>query len=288
MLYVFTSLRAQLFFLALFINTALLTSRAMSQEQRTGSWQIDGQERTAIIVAPEDTRRTIENASKSTAPLVFVFHGHGGNSKQALRSFPIHQLWPESICVYPQGLNTPGKLTDPEGKRTGWQHGPEDQSDRDLKFFDVMLQSLCKDYQIDEKQVFSTGHSNGGGFTYLLWAERGEKLRAVAPSAAVARFLQPGKSKPKPVLHLAGENDELVKYAWQKLMLEQVKRLNECPTDGVPWDQNCTLFRSKQQAPLVAFVHSGTHKFPEQGPRLIVKFFKQVVAPQSVLWEDEK
>ena len=93
------------------------------------------------------------------------------------RDFAYHKHWPEAIAVYMQGLNTPGVLTDPEGKRPGWQKRVGDQNDRDLKFFDAVLATLKKDYRVDEKRVYATGHSNGGAFTYLLWAARGDVLR---------------------------------------------------------------------------------------------------------------
>ena len=79
-------------------------------------WTIDGVVREALVCAPA-------NAKTNAAPVVFAFHGHGGNMNQVARGFAIHTRWPEAIVVYPQGLNTPGRLTDPEGKRTGWQHG---------------------------------------------------------------------------------------------------------------------------------------------------------------------
>ncbi|MFY8056754.1 MAG: hypothetical protein ACOVRM_03375, partial [Planctomycetaceae bacterium] len=55
---------------------------------------------------------------------------------------------------------------------TGWQKSAGDQQDRDLKFFDVVLQSLRSEYRVDDRRIYATGHSNGGGFTYLLWSER--------------------------------------------------------------------------------------------------------------------
>ncbi len=55
-----------------------------------------------------------------------------------------HKHWPEAIVVYMQGLNTPGALTDPDGKRPGWQKTFGDQGDRDLKFFDAVLATLRK------------------------------------------------------------------------------------------------------------------------------------------------
>src|SRR5205807_6459299 len=122
-------------------------------------------------------------------------------------------------------LPTPGKLTDPDGKRPGWQFTPTDQGERDLKFFDEMLRTVRKDYKVDEKRVYATGHSNGGRFTYVLWAARGETFAAVAPSGSPAGRLFKDL-KPKPCLHLAGETDPLVKYDGQKLTMEQVRNIN--------------------------------------------------------------
>lgn len=36
-----------------------------------------------------------------------------------------------------------------------------------------------------------------------------------------------------------------------------------------------SLFASKVGAPFVALIHQGTHKFPEEAPALIAKFFKE-------------
>jgi len=216
-------------------------------------------------------------AKTEAAPVVFAFHGHGGNMNSAARTYGYHERWPEAIVVYPQGLKTPGPLTDPEGKKTGWQHALGNQGDRDLKFFDAMLESLKKDYRVDDKRLYATGHSNGGGFTYLLWEARGEKFAAFAPSAAASPKLLVSlfaSLKPKPVIHVAGENDPLVKFMWQKQTIDALLKLNQCG-DGQPWGQFCTLYPSKVGAPVVTFIHPGNHKFHEDAPAAIVKFFKE-------------
>jgi polyhydroxybutyrate depolymerase len=224
----------------------LLTVGLLPAETR--SWTVNGTRREALIFAPGD-------AATRPAPLVFVFHGHGGGMAQAARSFRLHELWPQAIVVYPQGLNTPGQLTDPEGRRAGWQATAGDQGGRDLQFFDAMLQSLRTDYRVDPKRIFSTGHSNGGGFTYLLWAHRASVLAAVAPSGAVAARDDRQSLSPKPALLIAGERDPLVKYEWQKQMIDVIRRTNG--------DQ-----------PVETYIYDGGHRFPPEAATRIVRFFQ--------------
>lgn len=243
-------------------------ARAAEPEHR--DWIIDGVRREALIYIPHIT---------NSAPLVFAFHGHGGSMQNASRSFRIHEVWPEAMVVYMQGLPTPGQLTDPEGKRNGWNAKPNDPDNRDLKFFDAVYASL-KD-QVDTNRVYCTGHSNGGSFTYCLWAARGDLFAAVAPSGALSKDGLP-LLKPKPALHLAGETDPLVKYAWQKLMINAVSKLNDCSETGEPWassgDLTGTLYPSATGTPLVTLIHPGGHTVPKEAPELIVRFFKDYPA----------
>jgi polyhydroxybutyrate depolymerase len=171
----------------------------------TLTWTIDGLERQALVYLPKD-------GNNEPAPLVFGFHGHGGSMQNADRSFGLQNHWPEAIVVYMQGVPTPGALTDPEGKRNGWQSSIGDQNDRDLKFFDAVLQTLREKYKVDDSRIYSTGHSNGGGFTYLLWTARAGKFAAFAPSAAASRAFRQQPPDPRPVMHIAGRNDALVKF----------------------------------------------------------------------------
>ena len=91
---------------------------AMLDRAQRMEWQVDGLQREALVFVPQNI-----DASSKPAPVVFGFHGHGGSAMNAVRSFHFHTLWPEAIVVYMQGIPTPGRLTDPDGKRNGWQHG---------------------------------------------------------------------------------------------------------------------------------------------------------------------
>ncbi len=263
----------------IFIATTLFCPAETPVTPRTGdfrlTWEVDGVTREGLVHIPE-------SANTKPAPVVFAWHGHGGSMRNALNSFGYDKLWPEAISVYLQGLNTPGRLVDPEGKKAGWQGIQGDQGDRDLKLFDTVLAQLKRDYKIDDRRIYSTGHSNGGGFTYLLWKTRGEVFAAMAPSAA---FLPPGRGpelKPLPVLHVAGEADSLVKFNWQKLMMDKLIKLNGCGA-GQPWGESkfCTEYVSPQGNPVVTCIHPGDHTFLKEAPALIVKFFQQHAKPAA-------
>lgn len=251
----------------LFVTLALLAAaRLAAAPLKRLTWTVDGVTREALVHLPA----TIPAGG---APLVFAFHGHGGSMAQASRSFPIHEKWPAAIVVYPQGLPTAGQLTDPKGERAGWQGRAGVGNDRDLKFFDVMFAGLRERYRIDPKRIYATGHSNGGGFTYLLWAERGDVFAAFAPSSALlARGFR--KANPKPMLHVGSPQDELVKFAWQDRMIRAVLELNGCATFK-PDVMGYTDYPSKSGNDVAVYLHTGGHKYPsDAAPELIVKFFQ--------------
>lgn len=234
------------------------------------AWTVDGVTREALVWIPTEN-------TPAPWPVVFVFHGHGGTMREASWSQPVHKLWPEAVVAYLQGLPTPGRLTDADGDWSGWQAGPGAEGDRDLKFFDAVLDSLRADHPIDAKRIYATGHSNGGAFTYLLWAKRRDVFAAFGPSAAVAGR-DFGRLEPAPVIHIAGENDELVRFPWQKLMLKVLGRTNECGP-GQAVGEGLTRFESKLGAPVEFYVHPGGHRYPTKATALIVAFFKANARP---------
>jgi polyhydroxybutyrate depolymerase len=231
-------------------------------------WTINGVERKALAYIPASAK------TKSTA-VVFAFHGHGGTMGNMYRTRRFDLLWEDAIFICPQGLNTVGKLTDPEGKLPGWQMDGDDATNKDLLFFDAMLKTIQETYNVDKKRIFVTGHSNGGGFTYLLWATRGDVFAAVAPTASTAVQLV-SRFKPKPAFHLMGENDPLVKPAGQKLTCNLVMKLNGCSTVGEKIDEFQTRYASASGNPFVMYVHPGGHNYPLGANKAIVSFFKEI------------
>ncbi len=239
------------------IATALILLTPQKQEVIT--FNVDGAERQALVFAPKN--------KTSHPPLVFGFHGHSGNMRNAARSFQMHEQWPEAVVVYMQGLPSTGKIVDKEGKKNGWQFQAGEYKDRDLKFFDAVYDRLTKDFQVDLKRVYAMGHSNGGAFTYLLWSQRSEKLAAVGPSGAIAGTYR-GQLKAKPAFIVMGEKDQLVRPVVQKLGIRYVQSLNGASgalKSGV---------QKGSKADLGLYIYPGDHAYPQNANKPMVEFFK--------------
>ena len=234
------------------------------------TWTVDGVKRTALVRVPTDP--------KAPTAVVFCWHGHGGNSAQAVRGWAFEKADPTSILVYPQGLPTVSPLVDKEGRRSGWQSAVGDGGDRDIKLFDTILADLKKERSVDERRIYSMGHSNGAAFSYILWQARPDVLAAVG-SVAGSLTIKACDLKPLPVIHVAGENDPLVKFAWQQATFAAVRRFNGCTDAGKPYAKEgvleATLFTSSKGAPLVTAIHQGGHEYPKGSSELIVRFFKE-------------
>lgn len=259
-------LRGTLVVIFLMVNTGALFAAV---ESKVMHWTVGGVEREALVYIPA-------SAKQNATPVVFVFHGHGGNMYNILRGKDLDKLWPEAIIVSPQGLNTPGQLTDPKGELPGWQSGAGNMNDRDLLFFDAMLKTLREEYKIDDKRIYATGHSNGGGFTYLLMEARNEVLAAAAPSAASAVRALP-RIKPKPMMHIIGEKDPLVLPQWQEATITGMLKVNSCSKEGRPYATDATIYASDTGNPVIIYKHKGGHVFPQEAVTVVIQFFKSTV-----------
>jgi polyhydroxybutyrate depolymerase len=247
---------------ALFVPTPARADARVGLVER--KWTVDGVERRALVHLPP---------AGLPSPVVFVFHGHGGSALSASRA-GYHELWPEALVVYPQGLPTKG-MTDPLGSLRGWQQDRGEEGDRDLRFFDAMLASFKAEGLVDEARVFCTGHSNGGRMTYLLWEARPALFAAFAPSASPATKAVSGYS-PRPVLVVASPEDRVVPYAWQKQSIDALLLVNGCVGTAQAWGGVCDLYPSRTGNPVITLIHHGGHQLPVEAAELIIRFFREI------------
>lgn len=244
-----------------------LCSSVFAREPVLTKWTVEGTEREALVFAPSAS-------SNAKAPVILAFHGHGGNMRFAARGMHFQDAWPEAFVVYLQGLPTSGIVLDQKGVKPGWQHDAGQMNDRDLKFVDAVLATLHEKYSVDERRIYATGFSNGGLFTYLLWAQRPNVFAAFAPGGAVI-LPSVRVTQPRPALHFGGERDRLARFAKQQQTIDQVRQLNGCATRGESCGTYCTLYPSATGTPVETFIHPGGHLYPPPVTAVIVRFFQE-------------
>ena len=157
------------------------------------SLDVAGARRTFVV------RSAAEGDPKTAAPVVFALHPFGMNAQYMQTRAPIGRSWPAAITVFPDGLGRGGGNMAPS-----WQGRPGELGDRDLAFFDAMLQWLDEKGCIDKSRVFVLGYSNGAGLAYLLACERRAAVAGVA-IAAGRLGCQPAASKPVIMSHGVGD-----------------------------------------------------------------------------------
>ena len=242
------------------------------------TWTIRGVIREALVHPPS-------GGTSTAAPVIFVFHGHGGtDSAFAAKGFELS--WPQAIVVYPQGLRTKSILDTTNCKQSGWQSKVGEINcvsgvkDQDLLFFDTIYNALSKRYTVNTSQVFVHGWSEACDFVYsVLWAARRNKFRALGPAGGNLDTIK-GKS-PIPVIHVAGTQDIQWPFTEQKRDVDSIRKLDKCSSTGTVWATGAnglvaTKYTSSINDNVVFVQYDGGHIYPSTIPALIVRFFKEV------------
>lgn len=196
------------FRIAALLLPALLLVRATGAEAGTDEKNLDcgGLKRAYRLHVPDSC------PVDQPAPVVFVFHGGGGNGAQAERFTRFSRLADREgfIAVYPDGW---------EKNWNDGRNGPGISAQKrnidDIGFVGAILDELEKSRAIDKKRVFATGPSNGGFFSNRVGAELSKRFAAIAPvigsmAPAVAENFHP--AEPVSVLIINSVADPMVPY----------------------------------------------------------------------------
>ncbi len=236
----------------------MLSARGASAEIM--QWRIEGENRKAIVYAPAAAR------GADSVPVVLSFHGSGDDMVN-FQYTDVHVAWPEAIVVYFQGLSAVGSGL------ARWQAERGADNDRDLKLVDVALAWLRETYNVDDDRIYATGFSNGGMFTYLLWAERPGVFAAYAPVAGRLRpSVQP--TQPRPLFHVAGRRDRQVEFSDQEAAIANAVDVNGVGAATTSCGDGCTLYGAEAPAPVMTWIHPGGHVYPRETSERIVSFFR--------------
>ena len=139
--------------------------------------------------------------NNSPRPLLFAFHGNGGNA----------QSWVRAMDRWTNELNIVGVYL--QGHLESWNLGAERSKANDIEFVQKVFETLATNSTIDTDRVVALGTSNGGGMVLQL-AGRTEIFSAVA---AVVTHLAYGwepntHNQPVSILQISAQGDPLIPY----------------------------------------------------------------------------
>ena len=149
--------------IGLSVDLGATTAPVETLQARTVNQVIAGQ-----TVQREYWVRYPQALSQSSYPIVFFFHGAGGQGLNMLNP-PLENLIDrdEFIAVFPSGYNN------------RWNVSGESDAD-DIEFFQLMLNSFNGDALFDQSKVFAIGRSNGAGMSNKL-AKETSLLNGIGP-----------------------------------------------------------------------------------------------------------
>lgn len=234
------------------------------------TFDVDGVPRTAVLVVPEGS---------GPAPLVFAFHGHGGQGSGFADRLGMDDAWPEAIVVYPDGLPGHRGRTDPTGVKPGWQTGLGELGDRDVAFYDTMLSELRAALAVDDDRVYVMGHSNGSAFAALLVNQRGRDIAAAAhisaPPAPRLLATDPARS----MFVSMGEKDRLVPFERQVATIPFAERRLEVDPSKTTETGPLRLEHGRDGLELAVYTYPGGHELPPGIAEHVADFFRRHALP---------
>jgi polyhydroxybutyrate depolymerase len=167
---------------------------------------VGGTTRTYLLHVPT-------GAPSGPLPLVVVFHGGGGNARNAARMSGMDAKSDEAkfIAAYPNGSGpiAGGLLTWNTWRCCGYAL---DNRVDDVAFIRAMVEAIARDHAIDRKRIYATGLSNGGMMTYRVGCELADVFAAIAPVAGALNTDDCKPSNPVSVIVFHGKIDQHVPF----------------------------------------------------------------------------
>jgi polyhydroxybutyrate depolymerase len=233
---------------------------------KDSSVDVGGDERTYVLSVP-----TAYDPYKAY-PLVFVFHGSGGNAEGMRDEFGWSAIAEDkAIVVYPDGN---------DGR---WDLDSPPESNADYRFFDALVAEIGEKTCVDRTRVFATGWSMGGYFSNQLGCRRGNVLRAIAPHAGGGPFggdgaydeeghLRCGAAPAVMVFH--GADDGSVDLSEGQTTVNYWAWAQGCASETAPTSPSpCVAYRGCKKPVIFCKVPGLDHGIWSNGPKATWDFF---------------
>jgi polyhydroxybutyrate depolymerase len=205
-------------------------------------------------------------------PLVFLWHGWGGNAVEMLQLFQPETYFRDAIVVAPEGL--PRSFKEGGKVKPGWQNRGGELQERDFALFDALLAALARSHCIDPARVYATGFSNGGFFTNALACHRPDALAAVAPRAGGGPYPDENCGGALPILISHGHKDVVIKFEIAERSLQRWAGWAGCEPPATLPEDGCVDLGGCSD-PVRFCATPGGHSYPKQLiPKYVAEFFR--------------
>jgi polyhydroxybutyrate depolymerase len=183
-------------------------SLSFLQAQQTESHNIvhDGLDREYHIYIP------VSYDGATSVPLLFVFHGYGGNARDLMRWGDMRSVADTAgfILIVPQGYKD--HRGSPHWNVGSWTIG---STVDDIGFIEKIINRTSDEFNLDLKRVYSYGHSNGGYFSFELACQLGNKIAAIGSIGGTMSTESYDSCEPShntSVITVHGSSDPIVYY----------------------------------------------------------------------------
>lgn len=214
----------------------------------------------------------IPQGLEKEAPLVLFLHGAGGSAQGAAERYGWRQEADREsfIVVFLEG--TPIRLDAPANFRSNpnlWNDGSGrggKSSIDDIGFIRRVIEEVSKEHQVNPKQIYISGFSNGASMTFRAGIELSGMVAAIAPVMGHL-FVTGTLKRPVSLLFISGGADNSVN-AW-------VRMLNLSNTPKISTD-TITYYGPGSQGQEVIFelLQEEKHQWPSTATETIWRFFK--------------
>lgn len=239
------------------------------------SINVNGTKRDYIIHIPESY------TGNESYPLVFAFHGFGGNMKSSYNNSKFYLLAESEnfIVVHPNGISS------------RW-NAVTANNNIDVDFTKALISKLQNEYKIDATRIYSAGMSNGGYFSFLLACELSDKIAAIGSVTGLMFqdvLTNCTPSRPVPIMQIHGTDDSIVNYdGVDKIITYWVEHNN---TDSSPIVSNIPNTNTTDGSTVERFVYKngdnnvevqhlkitgGEHKWPGYEGNMDIDASKEV------------
>lgn len=228
----------------------------------TGTVTAFGLERTYYMSVPDSYDPT------EPQRLVFGYHGSNYDGQRMRQYLDLEKppLVDGTVFVYPDGI---GLEDQPD--HIAWELG---EDERDLAFFDALLEKLENEYCIDPSRIFVNGQSFGGLMTNAVGCFRGDVVRAIA---VVAGSGPRGTCQGQVAAWLThGMDDDSVSFSSGEASRDHWIEANHCSDVSNPSDPpQCLAYEGCDAGYPVIWcphVNDGGHQHPSFGREAVREF----------------